>query len=60
MKRFGILLVIAIVAMVEHIMRAVAGLAQRVLVMHQGRIQGVLPAEEATQERIMQLAVGLS
>lgn len=39
---------IAIVAMVEHIMRAVAGLAERVIVMH----QGALLIDEATKEAL--------
>jgi branched-chain amino acid transport system ATP-binding protein len=39
---------IAIVAMVEHIMRAVAGLAERVIVMH----QGALLVDEATKEAL--------
>jgi branched-chain amino acid transport system ATP-binding protein len=39
---------IAIVAMVEHIMRAVAGLAERVIVMH----MGALLVDEATKEAL--------
>jgi branched-chain amino acid transport system ATP-binding protein len=39
---------IAIVSMVEHIMRAVAGLAERVIVMH----QGALLVDESTQEAL--------
>ena len=38
---------ISIVAMVEHIMRAVAGLAERVMVMHQGAKLLDAPTEEA-------------
>jgi ribose transport system ATP-binding protein len=34
------------------------GLADRVAVMHEGTLQGVLPRAEATQERIMGLALG--
>jgi ribose transport system ATP-binding protein len=34
------------------------GLADRVAVMHEGALQGVLNRAEATQERIMQLALG--
>jgi rhamnose transport system ATP-binding protein len=34
------------------------GLADRVAVMHNGTLQGVLERSEATQERIMQLALG--
>ena len=33
------------------------GLADRVAVMHEGVLQGVLPRTEATQERIMELAL---
>jgi len=39
---------IAIVSMVEHIMRAVAGLAERVIVMH----QGAMLVDEATKEAL--------
>jgi ribose transport system ATP-binding protein len=34
------------------------GLADRVAVMHEGRLQGVLPREQATQEAVMRLALG--
>ena len=34
------------------------GLADRVAVMHEGRLQGILPRAEATQEAVMRLAVG--
>ena len=34
------------------------GLADRVAVMHEGRLQGILPRSDATQERIMELALG--
>jgi len=34
------------------------GLADRVAVMHEGSLQSILPRAEATQERIMQLALG--
>jgi ribose transport system ATP-binding protein len=33
------------------------GLSDRVAVMHEGRLQGILPRAEATQERIMELAL---
>jgi len=36
----------------------VIGLCHRILVMHQGKIQGQLTREEATQEKIMYLATG--
>ncbi len=34
------------------------GLADRVAVMHEGELQGILPRAEATQRRIMELALG--
>ena len=34
------------------------GLADRVAVMHEGRLQGILPRVEATQEAVMRLALG--
>jgi ribose transport system ATP-binding protein len=36
----------------------VLGLADRIGVMRDGKLAGILPASEATQERVMQLAVG--
>jgi len=36
------------------------GLSDRVAVMHEGRLQGILPRTEATQERVMELAVQLT
>ncbi|OQO95888.1 hypothetical protein BSK33_18110, partial [Geobacillus sp. 44B] len=36
----------------------ILGLSDRVIVMHEGRKTGELTREEATQERIMQLATG--
>ena len=36
------------------------GLADRVAVMHEGALQGILPRAEATQEKIMELALGQS
>ena len=39
-------------------MSELIGLADRVAVMHEGALQGVLPRAEATQERIMELALG--
>lgn len=39
-------------------MSELIGLADRVAVMHEGTLQGVLPRAEVTQERIMELAVG--
>lgn len=50
---------IAIVAMVEHIMRAVAGLAERVIVMHQGALLVDEPTKEAlTDPRVIEIYLG--
>ena len=45
------------VLLISSEMSELIGLADRVAVMHEGRIQGVLPRAEATQERIMELAL---
>jgi branched-chain amino acid transport system ATP-binding protein len=42
---------IAIVAMVEHIMRAVIGMAEKVIVLHQGAKLVDAPTQEALQDR---------
>lgn len=50
---------IAIVALVEHIMRAVAGLAERVLVMHQGATLVDEPTREALSDpRVIEVYLG--
>jgi branched-chain amino acid transport system ATP-binding protein len=50
---------IAIVAMVEHIMRAVAGLAERVIVMHQGALLVDEPTKDAlTDPRVIEVYLG--
>lgn len=50
---------IAIVSMVEHIMRAVAGLAERVMVMHQGSKLVDAKTEEAlTDPRVVEVYLG--
>jgi branched-chain amino acid transport system ATP-binding protein len=50
---------IAIVSMVEHIMRAVAGLAERVLVMHQGAKLVDEPTREALNDpRVVEVYLG--
>jgi ABC-type sugar transport system ATPase subunit len=48
----------AAVIVVSSELEEILGIADRVLVMREGKIQGVFPIEEASQERIMQLAVG--
>jgi ribose transport system ATP-binding protein len=46
------------VVLISSEMPELLGLADRVAVMHEGTLQGVLSRAEATQERIMQLALG--
>ncbi|MFT4692320.1 MAG: ribose transport system ATP-binding protein [Limisphaerales bacterium] len=41
-------------------MEEIIGIADRALVMHEGRITGELPRNELTEESIMQLATGIS
>jgi branched-chain amino acid transport system ATP-binding protein len=49
----------SIIAMVEHIMRAVAGLAERVMVMHQGAKFVDAPTEEALSDpRVVEVYLG--
>jgi branched-chain amino acid transport system ATP-binding protein len=50
---------VAIVAMVEHIMRAVVGLAERVIVLHQGAMLLDAPTEEAlSNPRVIEVYLG--
>ncbi len=45
--------------MVEHIMRAVVGLAERVIVMHQGAVLVDAPTEEALGDsRVVEVYLG--
>ena len=46
------------VLLISSEMHELIGLADRVAVMHEGSLQAVLPREAATQERIMELALG--
>jgi ABC-type sugar transport system ATPase subunit len=46
------------VVLISSEMPELLGLADRVAVMHEGALQGILQRAEATQERIMQLALG--
>jgi ribose transport system ATP-binding protein len=48
------------VVLITSEMPELLGLADRVAVMHEGALQGVLQRAEATQERVMQLALGQS
>jgi ribose transport system ATP-binding protein len=45
------------VVLISSEMPELLGLADRVAVMHEGTLQGILPRAEATQERIMELAL---
>ncbi len=46
------------ILMISSDMEEVLGLSDRIAVMHEGRITGFLPRAEASEETIMQLAVG--
>ncbi len=46
------------ILMISSDMEEVLGQSDRVAVMHEGRITGILPRAEATEEAVMQLAVG--
>jgi ribose transport system ATP-binding protein len=48
------------VVLISSEMPELLGLADRVAVMHEGTLQGILPRAEATQERIMELALQAS
>jgi ribose transport system ATP-binding protein len=46
------------VLLISSEMPELLGLSDRVAVMHDGGLQGILPRTEATQERVMELALG--
>lgn len=46
------------IIMVSSELPEILGMSDRILVMHEGRVSGVLPRDEANQERIMHLATG--
>lgn len=46
------------IIMVSSELPEVLGMSDRIAVVHEGHITGVLPKEEATQEHIMTLATG--
>lgn len=46
------------IIMVSSELPEVLGMSDRIVVMHEGRVKGELTREEATQERIMQMAIG--
>jgi ribose transport system ATP-binding protein len=47
------------IIMISSDMEEVLGVSDRIAVMHEGAITGILERSEATEERIMQLAVGI-
>ena len=47
------------IIMISSEMPELLGMADRILVMHEGEITGELKREEATQERILELASGI-
>lgn len=46
------------IVMISSEIPEILGISDRIMVMHEGRITGMLPIEEASQESIMSLAVG--
>ncbi len=46
------------VLMISSDMPEVLGMADRIVVMHEGRVSGELPAAAATQEQLLELAMG--
>lgn len=46
------------IIMVSSELPEILGMSDRIVVMHEGRVKGELKREEATQERIMQMAIG--
>ncbi|QJW48998.1 sugar ABC transporter ATP-binding protein [bacterium BFN5] len=46
------------IVMISSELPEILGMSDRILVMHQGRIAGEMPVEEATQEKIMAYATG--
>jgi ribose transport system ATP-binding protein len=48
------------ILMISSELPEILGMSDRVLVMHRGRLQAILDAHEATQERVLQAALGLA
>ena len=46
------------ILMISSDMEEVLGMSDRVVVMHEGRITGILHRDDASEESVMQLAVG--
>ena len=50
----------AAIILVSSELEEILGLTDRILVMHEGQLKGMLNAEDATQEKIMHIAIGIS
>jgi len=48
------------VVMVSSDLTEILGICDRILVMHEGKAMGILPAEQANQEKLMTLAAGMT
>jgi D-xylose transport system ATP-binding protein len=48
------------IIMISSELEEVLGMSDRIMVMHEGHSQGVLPVADATQERIMAMATGIA
>lgn len=46
------------VLMISSELPEILGMSDRILVMHEGRVMGVLPADEASEDAVMSLAIG--
>ena len=46
------------IIMISSEMPEILGMSDRIVVMHEGRVKGELTRAEASQERIMQMAIG--
>lgn len=47
------------IIMITSDMLELLSMSDRVMVMHEGRVAGIIPQEELTQERVLELASGL-
>ena len=47
------------IVMISSEMPEVLGMSDRILVVHEGKVAGILPRAQATQENVMRLAMGL-
>jgi ABC-type sugar transport system ATPase subunit len=48
------------IVMISSELPELLGMSDRILVMYQGRVQALFPAEEATQEKVLRAALGRS